>query len=138
MKTSSATDLHQAALDCVSEMGDIFWDYDADRDAPRQFRDPYEVAVGEVEKALCGVATDILSADRAGAALRHEYEARLAGLSKKPRDKDIIAALVAKGDRTKQSADTILALARTYGTAILRSSLALAEAMGIEDGSSGL
>jgi hypothetical protein len=119
-------------------MGDVFWDFVPERDVPRQFRDPYEVAVEEVEKALRDVATDILSADRAVAPLRSEYEALLADLSKKPRDTDIIAALVAKGDWTKQGADTILTLARTYGTAILRNALALADAMGIEDGSSGL
>jgi hypothetical protein len=86
MKTSPATDLHQAALDCVSEMGDIFWDYDAERDAPRQFRDPYEVAVEAVEKALRDVAIDMRSGNPGDASFRSEYEALLASLAKKPLD----------------------------------------------------
>jgi hypothetical protein len=67
-----------------------------------------------------------------------EYETMIAELSDDPTDEDIVGALVARGDWTEHGARAILMLARTYGTAILRNSLALANAMGIEDGNSGL
>jgi hypothetical protein len=67
-----------------------------------------------------------------------EYETIVAELSDDPDDAEIVGALVAKGDWTQKGARAILMLARTYGTAILRNALALADAMNIEDGSSRL
>jgi hypothetical protein len=67
-----------------------------------------------------------------------EYENIVGELSDEPTEEEIIGALVAKGDWTHEGARAILKLARTYGTAILRNALALADALGIEDGDSGL
>jgi hypothetical protein len=130
MNTSPSTDLRQTALDCVSDMGDIFWDYNARRDASGQYRDPFEVAADAVEKTLREVVLDVLSANRADAILRDEYETLI--------DEQIIRTLVANADWTKNGASEVLQLARRYGTSILRNALALAAAMQIEDGSAGL
>jgi hypothetical protein len=67
-----------------------------------------------------------------------EYETIITEFSAHPTDEDIVGALVARGDWTKHGARAILMLARAYGTPILRNALALANAMGIEDGDSGL
>ena len=67
-----------------------------------------------------------------------EYETIVAELCDDPTDEDIIGALVVKAGWTRQGATAILMLSRVYGTAILRNALALANAMGIEDGESGL
>jgi hypothetical protein len=119
-------------------MGDVFWDYSADRDGPAQFRPPEEIAVEAVEAALREVVLDALSMVRSDASLRSEYETMTAELPDTPRDEEIIAALVAKGAWTMNGANAILMLARNYVAAILRNALALAAAMGIEDGESGL
>ena len=138
MNTSPSTDLRQTALNCVSDMGDIFWDYDARRDASGQFRDPSEVAADAVEKTLREVVVDVLSANRADAILRAEYETLIAELPKTPTDEQIIGTLVANADWTRKGAREVLQLARRYGTSILRNALALAAAMQIEDGNAGL
>ena len=138
MNTSPSTDLRQTALDCVYDMGDIFWDYDAQRDASGQYRDPFEVAAESVEKTLREVVLDVQGANRADAMLRAEYETLIAELPKKPTDEQIIRTLVANADWTGNGASEVLQLARRYGTSILRNALALAAAMQIEDGNEGL
>jgi hypothetical protein len=138
MNTSPSTDLRQTALDCVGEMGDIFWDYDARRDASGQYRDPCEVAADAVEKTLREVVLDVLSANRADAILRAEYETLIAKLPKTPTDEQIIRTLVANADWTGNGASEVLQLARRYGTSILRNALALAATMQIEDGNAAL
>jgi len=52
MNALLSQDLRQMAIDCVSEMGDVFWDYDSRRDAHDEYRDPREIAIEEVEKTL--------------------------------------------------------------------------------------
>jgi hypothetical protein len=138
MNTSPATDLRQTALDCVSDMGDIFWDYGTRRDASGQYRDPCEVAADAVEKTLREVVFDVQGANRADALLRAEYETLIAELPKKPTDGQIIRTLVANADWTRNGASVVLQLAQRYGTSVLRNALALAAAMQIEDGEAGL
>jgi len=138
MKTSPSTNLRQTALDCVCDMGDIFWDYVAWRDAPLQYRDPFEVAVESVEKTLREVALDVQGANRADALLHAQYETLIAALPKTATDQQIIRTLVANADWTRKGASEVLHLAQRYGTSILRNALALAEAMEIEDGNAGL
>ena len=138
MNASLSTDLHQTAIDCVSEMGDIFWDYDPGRDTPRAYRDPTEVAVDAVEKTLREAIPDASSANRAALSLRAEYETLAAELPESPTDEQLVGTLVANADWTPRGAREILKLARRYGTSILRNALALADALGIEDGDAGL
>jgi len=138
MNTSPSTDLRQSAIDCVSDMGDIFWDYDAMRDAPGQYRDPREVATDAVERAFGEVVFDALGANHAAISLRSEYETLIAELPETRTDQHIVGTLVANADWTDNGAREVLQLARRYGTSILRNALALAEAMKIEDGDAGL
>lgn len=70
--------------------------------------------------------------------LLSEYEAIIATVGEDATDGVIIAALVRDGDWTEHGAREVLRLARTYGTSILRNALALASALQVEDGDSGL
>jgi hypothetical protein len=70
--------------------------------------------------------------------LLEEYKNIIAHLDPDATDDQIIQLLIDRADWTKEGAHAILMLARTYGTAILRNALALADAMGVEDGSSRL
>jgi hypothetical protein len=135
VNTSSPIDLRQAALDCVSDMGDVFWDYDAVRDAARQYRDPSEVAADAIEKTLREVVLD--ASVSAGALLRAEYETLLSELSDEPPDDQIVGTLVTNAEWTERGAREVLVFSRQYGRSILRNALALAEAMEIEDGDAG-
>jgi len=138
MNTSPSTDLRQTALDCVSDMGDVFWDYVAVRDSPLEYRDPHEVATDAVEGTLREVVLDALSIVRTDSILRSEYETLMTELPKTPTDEQIVRTLVANADWTEKGAREVLQLARRYGTSILHNALALAAAMKVEDGSAGL
>lgn len=138
MNTSPSTDLRQTAVDCVSAMGDIFWDFKPERDVPLEFRDPSDVATDAVERTLREVVFDAVGANRAAIGLRSEYETLIAELPEVPTDDQVIGTLIANGDWTNNGAREVLQLARRYGTSILRNALALAEAMQIEDGNAGL
>ena len=81
---------------------------------------------------------DTLSAVSRDAILLFEYETLMAELPSTPTDEQIVGTLVANADWTERGAREVLQLARRYGTSILRNALALAEAMGIEDGDSRL
>jgi hypothetical protein len=129
-------DLHQVAVDCVTAMGDIFWDYDALHDTSGQYRDPSAVAVEEIEKTVRRVIHDALYSASAHN-FRLEYEALLSELPENPTDKQIITSLVANADWTPEGARAVLMLAQTYGSFVLRNALALAKAMRIEDGEAG-
>jgi hypothetical protein len=137
MNKSLSRDVHQTAIDCISEMGDIFWDYDAGRDAAYGFRDPYEIAVEAVEKTLCDVVFDARDANHSAFSLKSEYDTLIAELPEDGTDEQIIGALVANADWTDTGAREILVLARRYGTSSLRNALALADALRIEDGDAG-
>jgi len=67
-----------------------------------------------------------------------EYETIITDLGAEATDEQIVRALVERGDWTEQGAREVLQLARRYGTSILRSALALAAALNIEDGNAGL
>lgn len=67
-----------------------------------------------------------------------EYETIVDELPADASDRQVVAALVSDGDWTEQGARAVLALAQTYGVAILRNALALAAALNVEDGDSGL
>ena len=67
-----------------------------------------------------------------------EYETIITALGAEATDEQIVRALVERGDWTEQGAREVLQLARRYGTSILRSALALAAALNIEDGNAGL
>jgi spore coat protein CotH len=70
--------------------------------------------------------------------LLSEYETIIAGVGENATDTQIIAALVRDADWTVRGAREVVQLARKYGTSILRNALAVASAMNIEDGTSGL
>lgn len=48
------------AHDCVDSMGDIFWDFDAERDTRCGFSNPYDVAVRAVRQTLQTFADRVL------------------------------------------------------------------------------
>lgn len=70
--------------------------------------------------------------------LLSEYETIIAELPPDASDDILIAALVSHGDWTARGAQAVVLLAREYGTFVLRNALALAAALNIEDGESGL
>jgi len=70
--------------------------------------------------------------------LLSEYEIIIAEVGENATDEQIVAALVRDSAWTEQGACEVIQLARKYGTSILRNALALASAMNIEDGTSGL
>lgn len=67
-----------------------------------------------------------------------EYRHLVEHECEQPTRTEIAHALVAVGEWTPLGAEVILHLAEEYGAAVLRNALALAIAMGIEDGHSGL
>lgn len=72
------------------------------------------------------------------AILEEEYEQIVRNVGQGATDAELTRALVSEADWTEEGAQAVIALAREYGTAVLRNALALAEALGIEDGASGL
>ena len=144
MKTSRVTKtLTEAHIDrltvkCVDGMGDIFWDYVEERDSEMDFREPTAVATDEVRAALTELAQVLESRTPYTIAIRTEYRDLFDGLGKHADPKRIVSALIADADWTPHGAQTLHWLARSYGTSILRNALALAEALGIEDGEAGL
>ncbi|MFN7021482.1 MAG: hypothetical protein ACK4WH_09165 [Phycisphaerales bacterium] len=70
--------------------------------------------------------------------LLSEYETVIVKVGEDAMHDAIIAALVREGDWTEPGAREVLQLARSYGTGVLRNALALAAAMGMEDGDGGL
>lgn len=69
--------------------------------------------------------------------LLSEYETYVAEVGHDAPSEAIMAILVRDGAWTESGARLILSLAQNYGTSMLRNALALAEAMGIEDGAAG-
>ena len=70
--------------------------------------------------------------------LLSEYETIVAQTGRDASDEQLVAALVCDAEWTDHGARVVAHLARQYGTSILRNSLALAAALGIEDGEAGL
>jgi hypothetical protein len=66
-----------------------------------------------------------------------EYESLVASIGPDPSDEQLRAALVEQAEWTEQGAAALAMLAKQYGTFVLANALALAEAMGIEDGEAG-
>jgi len=137
MATSSSIDLHEMADDCVDNMGDIFWDYDARRDTLGDYRDPREVAVGTVERTLRRMVANLSSSEPNLSRLHAEYTAIIADLPTPLDRARLLRELVKQADWTEHSAREVLTLAQQYGTSALRKALALALVMGIEDGNVG-
>lgn len=68
----------------------------------------------------------------------NEYSKVLQQMEGRIDEASIVAALTQKCDLTPNGAAVILMLAQQYGTFVLRNALALADALGIEDGKSGM
>lgn len=130
--------LEALAESCVSDMGDIFWDFDPERDATGQYSDPQHVALESVKKTLREFAEQVDTSIVYSASLRDEYKAIIAALPESPTDRAVIGALVRQSVWTEGGAGEVVQLARRYGWSILRNALALAEALDIEDGEAGL
>ena len=114
------------------------WDYKPERDLPLEFRDPYEIAVEAVEHTLHSFLRYVGDDAIYPSTLRDEYAAIVASLSDPDDESELVGALVAKADWTTKRARDVFRLSQEYGTSILRNALALAEAMGVEDGESGM
>lgn len=67
-----------------------------------------------------------------------EYRTIIGDLGMHATDEQIGRALVERGDWTEDGSHAVVMLARKYGVFVLRNALALSDAMGIEDGESGL
>lgn len=130
-------DFHQLAVDCVSAMGDVFWDYVPERDQALEFRNPFDVAVECVEETLKGIAHTLAATD-ALSVRRAEYETLISELPQPASDDLIVGTLIVNADWTKRGAEAILRLSQLYGSFVLLHALALANALDIEDGESGL
>lgn len=137
-RTLTEAQIERLAVKCVNGMGDIFWDFDENRDSEMEFREPSAVATEEVREALRELAKILESRTPYTIALRTEYRDLVDGLGKHANPKRLVSALTAVADWTPHGAQTVHFLARSYGTSILRNALALAEALGIEDGEAGL
>lgn len=122
---------------CVKDMGDIFWDYNAERDAARAHRDPSEVAVESVVRSLKQLATALNRDTVLPRARREEYQTLVGELGDSPSDMQITVALVGEAAWTESGSALLVKLARQYGTFVLSNALALAEALDIEDGEAG-
>ena len=67
-----------------------------------------------------------------------EYEIIIADLGEDETQEQIVRALVECGVWTEKGARAVVTLAHEYGVFVLRNALALANAMGIEDGDKGI
>lgn len=67
-----------------------------------------------------------------------EYQTLLEELGTAPTDEAVRNALMAEAAWTDLGASALLQLAKRYGTFVLSNALALANALGIEDGEEGL
>ena len=72
------------------------------------------------------------------AALSDEYVSVVESMRPDASDATLSRALVEQCEWTPKGAATVVHLARTYGTFVLRNALVFASALGIEDGSAGL
>lgn len=88
-----------------------------------------DLATNDGDATLSEVITDVLLS---------EYEGIISNVGENATDEAIIAALVRESEWTEEGANAVVQLARKYGTSILRNALALAAAMGVEDGTDGL
>jgi hypothetical protein len=67
-----------------------------------------------------------------------EYETIISDLGAEATDEQIVRALVERGDWTENGASAVVALAHEQGVFVLRNALALAAALGIDEGASGI
>lgn len=138
MQTFPDAHIQGLAESCVNRMGDIFWDFQASRDAPVGFAEPWQAAVGSVASTLQVFASTLETNPVYTVSLRLEYRELVARMGDNTNDAGIVAALVSEAAWTEEAARIVLQLAQAYGTSILRNALALAEALDIEDGEAGL
>lgn len=139
MNTLPDSHIAHLAESCVNKMGDIFWDYEEHRDAPLGHSGPYQVALDAVASTLHEFAVTMESNPVYTGALRLEYRQIVAAaIGAGAEDERIIASLVQNGAWTDRGARIVLQLAKGYGTSTLRNALALAEAMDLEDGETGV
>lgn len=138
MDSRTHTGIENLAAECVGNMGDIFWDYEPERDRARGYTEPATVAKAAVADALRILASELDTRPVYTTILQHEYESLLAHGVDREDDRAIEAVLVAHAEWTPTGAAKILELAREHGVFGLRNALALAAALGIEDGSSGM
>ncbi len=70
--------------------------------------------------------------------LPSEYDAIISDIPDIIDNAMLVRTLVERADWTEDGARELVRLARRYGTSILRNALALAEALGVEDGEAGM
>lgn len=126
--------IEQIAEACVASMGDIFWDYIPDRDLSLGFYDPFQVAVSTVASTLHELSEIVEPTPPYGSTLGLKYREILARVGKGAEESELIAALAKDSELSPEAVGVILDLAKSFGAEILRNSLALAEAMSIENG----
>ncbi|MCK6477568.1 MAG: hypothetical protein L6Q35_12135 [Phycisphaerales bacterium] len=134
MLSLSDSHIQTLARSCVTSMGDIFWDFHEGRDVPIGFTAPAQVAISCVASTLQSFAATLQPDSVYTIPLRLEYREIVGLVGDSANEADIVAALASQGAWTREGARTIVQLAQTYGVSVLRNALALAEALGIEDG----
>lgn len=138
MSLHTESQVDASAEACVNAMGDIFWDYDTRRSAGGQYADPRHIARESVRTAMNELIAAIDTSDTYPAQLRNEYRSIVASLPTSSTDSTISSALARELAWTDRGAREVVRLARDYGCSVLRSALAMAEALEIEDGAAGL
>lgn len=132
MSSLSAGRIKELAQNCVESMGDVFWDYNTNRDSPLGYSEPSHVATESVEAALRQLVEDVGSDVRSGNSLGTAYRLMADRLGKNASDASILAEIIANGHLSRHDASAISQLARRYGVRLLRHALALAEVLEIE------
>jgi hypothetical protein len=138
MSKLSGECVQELAKGCVDRMGDIFWDYAQSRDMSLGYTAPQQVAVEAVATTLQELASTIESNADDTNRLRVKYAEIIRRTGHSADDQRILSALVEETASTGPEARVILQLATTYRASILQNALALAEAMKIENGATGL
>lgn len=132
MNSLSVARLKELAQDCVENMGDVFWDYNVNRDSPLGYSEPSQVAMESVEATLRELV-EYMGSDAVSAnSLVIEHRSIVDRVGKDSGDMLILAEIVDKGDLSLGDASAASQLARSYGARLLRHAVALAEALEVE------
>lgn len=95
----------------------------------RVTRRSHAARLAREETYMVELVTDVLAS---------EYDTLVAEAGEENTDARLVEVLVRDAEWTEAGAQTLVWLARTYGTSILRNALCLASSLRIEDGEAGL
>jgi hypothetical protein len=122
------------AESCVNEMGDIFWDYEPERDDSGQFADPYQVAARAVRQTLRAFAEENHFDSSSAKSTTEAGESIIVVMGMNATDEEGTTTLAKIRESSEDRAAVVLQLARQYGAGLLRDALSVAEKLRIEVG----